>query len=64
MTNLRNAKYGRRNFVIRCVEDEQIKDQKGETISKRLYRIWAAPFPMEVVKSKVEEKDQKGQRKA
>lgn len=46
---LKSTKFGRRNFVIRCIENEEITDKPtGQTLSRKLYRIWAAPFPMEV----------------
>lgn len=49
ISQLKLAKMGRRNFVIRLVEDEEIKDEKtGESLSRKLYRVWAAPFPMEI----------------
>lgn len=46
--NLRAAKRGRRNFVVRLIESEKLEDD-GESRSRKVYRIWAAPFPLEVV---------------
>lgn len=41
--NLQKAKFGRRNFVVRMVEKEEL----SEDLYRRLYRVWAAPLAIE-----------------
>lgn len=61
ITTLKVAKFGRRNFIIRLIENEEISiDGAQQTLSRKLYRVWAVPFPMEINNAKQPQTTQKG----